>query len=333
MPHLPPYLDALLAPLTRLFDMSEQTWWGSYAGAAVLAAVFYFWSRRKRKTSLSGLLRYLFPRRALRHPAFWLDVKMYVFSSVYLAFQALLVFGGMEGLSQLILLAVEPLVGPGAAPHALPLWAAIVVPVVIYLALEFGYWLSHYMLHHVPWMWEFHKVHHSAEVLTPLVEWRQHPFEYFLVPLTMGTVSSVVLAAVTWLFGPHLAYGAWSPSLIIMAFVCTTLHLRHSHVKMSAPGVLGYILQTPAHHQIHHSTDPRHFDKNLGFCLSVWDWVFGTLYIPKKDEVPTLGLYDEHGAKDELVTTTSLLTHLVLPFQRVWGKLKPAAKPQVTPAE
>lgn len=321
MPHLPPYFAALFAPVTRLFDMSEQTWWGSYAGAALLAAGFYLWSRRRRKTSVRGLLRYLWPRRLLARASTRLDIKMYVFSSLYLAFQALIVFGGMEGLSGLILGVVRPVIGPGAAAHPLSVWAVVAVPLVIYLALEFGYWLSHYMLHHVGWMWEFHKVHHSAEVLTPLVEWRQHPFEYFLVPFVMGTVSSVVLAAVRWLFGPELHYaGLWSPSLIIMVFVCTTLHLRHSHVKMSAPGVLGYILQTPAHHQIHHSTDSKHFDKNLGFCLSLWDWVFGTLYIPKKDEVLTLGLYDDHGAKDELVTSTSLVRHLVLPFRRIWAR-------------
>ncbi len=328
---LPPYLAALLAPVLRVFDMAEQTWWGSYAGAAVLAAGFYLWSRRGRKTTIRGLLRYLAPRRLLRHASTRLDIKMYVFSSIYLAFQALIVFGGMTGLSQLILYAAEPVIGPGAAPHTLPVWALVAVPLAIYLALEFGYWLSHYLLHHVDWLWEFHKVHHSAEVLTPLVEWRQHPVEYLLVPFVMGAVSAVVRAGVTWLFGPDLDYAAmWSPGVILIAFICTTLHLRHSHVKMSAPGILAYVLQSPAHHQIHHSTDPRHFDKNLGFCLSVWDWVFGTLYIPQ-GEALWLGLYDEHGAKDELVTSTSLVTHLVLPFARVWSKMKPTPGPQ--PAE
>jgi sterol desaturase/sphingolipid hydroxylase (fatty acid hydroxylase superfamily) len=37
---------------------------------------------------------------------------------------------------------------------------------------------------------------------------------------------------------------------------------------------------SPAHHQIHHSRNPAHFNKNLGSCLAVWDWLFGTLYVP-----------------------------------------------------
>ena len=40
---------------------------------------------------------------------------------------------------------------------------------------------------------------------------------------------------------------------------------------------------SPAHHQIHHSNNPIHFDKNLGNCLAVWDWMFGTLHVPSKE--------------------------------------------------
>jgi len=40
------------------------------------------------------------------------------------------------------------------------------------------------------------------------------------------------------------------------------------------------VLQSPAHHQIHHSTDPAHFNRNLGSFLAIWDWMFGTLYMP-----------------------------------------------------
>ncbi len=329
MPLLSRLTDIALAPITRLLAPNEQTLWVSYVGAFIVAACFYLWHRRKRKTSLKGLVRYLFPKKLVQHPSSRLDLKMYLYSSLYLALQSLLVLGGTEGLSITLLHIAEPVIGPGASAHPLPVWALIFLPLVIYLTLEFGYWLAHYMLHHIPWLWEFHKVHHSAEIMTPLTEWRQHPVEYFLVPLVMGMSTAVVLAIIEWVFGPNLTFALlWNPNLILLVFVVTYLHLRHSHIKLSATGWLGYILQSPAHHQIHHSTDPRHFDKNLGFCLSVWDYVFGTLYIPKKGEVLTLGLYDETGAKDELVTSTSLWRHMVLPFQRVWALIKPASRPR-----
>ena len=59
-------------------------------------------------------------------------------------------------------------------------------------------------------------------------------------------------------------------------------------------GTVGRILQSPAHHQIHHSDDPRHFDKNLGYSLAVSDWAFGTLAIPSRTrEAITFGLSEE----------------------------------------
>ena len=49
-------------------------------------------------------------------------------------------------------------------------------------------------MHRVPALWEFHKVHHSAEVLTPLTEWRQHPLELMLFPVVIGAATAVVRA-------------------------------------------------------------------------------------------------------------------------------------------
>ena len=311
----------LLSPVLRFFDDKTQTVWTSYFGAMLVAMAFYFWRRRHRKSSLKGLARYLFPKSITHHPSTLLDLKMYVFSSFYLAAQAVIVFGGMAGLSTWLLHAAELVIGPGAQTSPLPLWALVVVPVLLYLALELGYWLSHFWLHHVPWLWEFHKVHHSAEVMTPMTEWRQHPVEYFFVPLVMGVVSSAALAIAQWFFGRDLLLsGLWTPAVILLVFIMTYLHLRHSHVNLAVTGLWGHILQSPAHHHIHHSTDPRHFDKNLGFCLSIWDTAFGTLYMPRKDEVLTLGLVDEDGMKDELVSSTSLWRHMALPFQRVFSQ-------------
>ena len=40
------------------------------------------------------------------------------------------------------------------------------------------------------------------------------------------------------------------------------------------------LVMSPAAHQIHHSVDPAHYGRNLGNALAVWDWLFGTLYLP-----------------------------------------------------
>src|SRR5690606_23613656 len=61
-------------------------------------------------------------------------------------------------------------------------------------------------------------------------------------------------------------------------------HLRHSHIWLGFGPVLSRLFISPAMHQIHHSSAPRHFNRNYGSQFAVWDWVFGTLYIPAAEE-------------------------------------------------
>ena len=94
--------------------------------------------------------------------------------------------------------------------------------------------------------------------------------------------------------------------VLLFVGVMTVLHLRHTHLWITVPGIWARLLQTPAHHQIHHSADPRHFDKNLGLFLSVWDWAFGTLWTPeRRKEALTFGLgaaKGHHGVVDAWVS-------------------------------
>ncbi len=68
---------------------------------------------------------------------------------------------------------------------------------------------------------------------------------------------------------------------------------------------------------MHHSANPKHFNKNFGSCLALWDWMFGTLYVPAKEREPlTFGFADHpdaHTVKGELVD----------PFVNAAGHLKP----------
>ncbi|MCX7287516.1 MAG: sterol desaturase family protein, partial [Rhodobacterales bacterium] len=74
-----------------------------------------------------------------------------------------------------------------------------------------------------------------------------------------------------------------------------TNNLKHSHIWMRFPPWLEHILISPAQHQVHHSIDPRHFNRNYGDILAFWDWIFGTLYIPQSDEQIRFGLGDADG--------------------------------------
>ncbi|MGH8546663.1 MAG: sterol desaturase family protein, partial [Gammaproteobacteria bacterium] len=60
-------------------------------------------------------------------------------------------------------------------------------------------------------------------------------------------------------------------------------NLRHSHIWFSFGPVLNHIFVSPAHHQIHHSARPEHWNRNYGEVFAIWDWMFGTLVLPSEE--------------------------------------------------
>ena len=111
-------------------------------------------------------------------------------------------------------------------------------------------------------------------------------------------------------------------------FIHLYIHLQHTHVWIAFRGVLGRIFLSPAHHQIHHSTNPAHFNTNLGSCLALWDWLFGTLHIPAKTrEKLTFGI------EPTQADAHTISAQFVAPFGRAfavmfgWLRRRPATEP------
>src|SRR5260370_38219114 len=175
------------------------------------------------------------------------------------------------------------------APSPWPAWTILTMATVLQLmAYEFAYWFAHYLFHKIPALWEFHKVHHSAEVLTTFTELRQHPVEILAFVNLIGLATGLVFGVITYVFGPGVQpFTLLNGNILLMMFLITYGHLRHSHMWIVFRGPVGRILQSPAHHQIHHSDNPKHYDKTLGFSLALWDWSFGPLPIPSTTPKPT----------------------------------------------
>ena len=162
------------------------------------------------------------------------------------------------------------------------------------LAADFGLWLGHYLLHRIPLLWEFHKVHHSAEVLTPFSAGRVHPVDDLLTYAFAGAFGGTARGICTHLFGNEaVVLSAAQLSMVFFAFYVLGFHLRHSHVWLPYPVWLGRVLISPAHHQVHHSSARRHWDRNMGFIFAFWDWVFGTLYVPPQKESSSSSVSEE----------------------------------------
>ena len=179
----------------------------------------------------------------------------------------------------------------GATPAiAVNYWWMLLYSLVTLLCYDFVFFLIHYTMHRVPALWALHKVHHSAEVLTPLTRYREH-----------------FLAGPIWAAGGAFSYGfvggffAWlfnggivAATLFNIGFFALVFgfngSFRHYHVQFNYPRWLSLWLHSPAMHHVHHSYLQQHWDKNFAAVTSIWDRLFGTLYVPVKDEHTPWGI-------------------------------------------
>ncbi|MFW2606220.1 sterol desaturase family protein [Aliarcobacter butzleri] len=169
------------------------------------------------------------------------------------------------------------------------------------------YWL-HRFLHTIPFLWEFHKIHHSAKVLTPITFYRVHPIENFLFGLRYSLSVGFVTGVFIYFFGAKVdIYMVFGVNIILFVFSLFGSNLRHSHIPFSYGKFIEKWLLSPKQHQIHH--DKKHFNKNFGGYIAIWDRLFGSLTLSKDVKVLKFGLRREQ-MKDYL----SLKYLIIRPF-------------------
>ncbi len=151
---------------------------------------------------------------------------------------------------------------------AWPLWAQFFVLLVV---KDFVEWNIHRLLHNVPWLWEFHKLHHSIRELDWIGNFRFHWGE-ILVYKTLGYVPLVILGV------------DWRVMLAIGVLWTLMLDINHANLPISW-GPLRYLLNSPKMHVWHHDVELHgKGGQNFGQVLSVW--LFGTAYWPEDREMP-----------------------------------------------
>lgn len=291
-----------------LFSLGSSFSLTSLGTALVVATAFFVWQRVKRGRKLHArtLLRALFPKRILASKSNQVDIG-YLFFNVFMFG---IVFGwavlSYQTVTNGIIAGLVAVIGP-VAPTTLPSYVPrIVITLMLFLSYELGYWFNHWLSHKIPMLWIFHKVHHSAEVLTPLTNFRVHPIDSWIFANMLALATATANGIGNYMFGETAyQYAISDTNIILVLFIHTYVHLQHSHMWISFRGLLGRVFLSPAHHQVHHSNNPKHFDKNFGSCLALWDWIFGTLYIPKKEREPLKFAFadrpDAHTVKGELI--------------------------------
>ncbi len=253
------------------------------------------------------------------HASALLDYRFVVLNYYVIALVVGAMFLSVATTSAWMLAAINFVCGPNSHAAAPGLASGLAFTFLVFVAVDFGNFFGHWLQHKVPFLWEFHKIHHSAEVLTPITALRVHPVGEVLstqvIALCVGAVNGGFLylfqgpVAETTLFGVN--------ALDFLYYTIGAYHLAHSHVWLMFPKGLREVFYSPALHLIHHSIDPKHRDKNFAFTFTIWDRLAGTLYMPEESEKDTLvlGL-----GEDEQRDFTSVWQLYATPFRNLLAR-------------
>jgi sterol desaturase/sphingolipid hydroxylase (fatty acid hydroxylase superfamily) len=156
-----------------------------------------------------------------------------------------------------------------------PGWAQLLT---LFIVRDFIHWNVHRLLHRVPFLWEFHKVHHSAHQLG------------FATHLRFHWMETVVYRTLEYIPLGMIGFGI--QEFFFVHIIATSIgHFNHSNIWVPL-GPLKYVFNNPQMHAWHHAKDfpePHRYGVNYGISLSLWDYLFRTAYIPHNGRDIQLG--------------------------------------------
>ncbi len=155
--------------------------------------------------------------------------------------------------------------------------------VLVIILTDLVYWFVHWLSHTVRFFWAVHTVHHSSENYN----------------ITVGFRSSVFEPLYRFVFFLPLGFLGFRAEDVMLAFAIQQLYgsLVHTQLIKRMP-FWEIVFVTPSHHRVHHGSNPRYLDKNMGMIFIFWDKLFGTF----EDE-------DDNYQKVRFGLTKNLETH------------------------
>ena len=220
----------------------------------------------------------LFPWRkqqAILRKDFWLDV-FYMFFNFFLFTIFISGFYKVFNKIAVSLFQIEP---DTIAVFDFSYLPTVLQLLVFFVVLDFVQWFTHMLLHRFPFLWKFHKVHHSVKEMGFAAHLRYHWMENILYK-PFKVLALMLIGG----FEPEQAF--------IVHFIAISIgHLNHANIKLDY-GPFRYVFNNPVMHLYHHAySNPEKFKigVNFGISLSLWDYLFKTNYVPVADANLPLG--------------------------------------------
>ena len=154
-------------------------------------------------------------------------------------------------------------------PSGVAYWLAL------FVLQDFFYYVLHYVDHHCRLFWAVHVTHHSSEHFN----------------FSTGIRSSVLEPLYRMFFFAPIALLGFQPvDILVMYAGMQIVGILVHHGRCGKLGPLEWVFVTPSHHRVHHASNPKYLDKNIGMTLIVWDRMFGTFAAEDPNEPVRYGL-------------------------------------------
>ncbi len=314
-------MDAILDTIKDFFDLTVGYFFNTgkrinilYLLSSFLLAYYVFRTSKRKGT----FLNYVFNKKVWLSQSATVDYKMFLFNGLvkllliapYVYFGFIISFEVSDFLTSQYGYMEEPI--PAAK-------TVVLYTIVLTIVTDFFVYIVHLAMHKVPFLWEFHKIHHSATSMNPITQYRIHPIELLINNIQGIITFGVVTGIFDYLSTEHVSKWVFlGANVFSFAFFIMGANLRHSHVKLRYFNFLEYLFISPAQHQIHHSKAPQHWNKNMGSRLAVWDWLFGTLYLSKNtSDKLNFGLGEKEDPK-----YMSFIQNMINPFVNNYRRLR-----------
>lgn len=279
------------------FSPNQRIFWLYMLSSIILAFYVFNVSTRhdqENRLSFRAFVSFLLPNDIWHNASAWLDVRYFFFHQILrVAIYGVFLAGVLNLIFQIITGGDNP-IKAGELTIDSNVTRVVISALYMFVIIAFVDFVSygiHYLQHKVPFLWEFHKVHHSLEVMHPLSNYREHPIDNIIYAVGTGSAYGLCMGVVSNLFGfvPGVPRLLGVP-LLILAFNILGYNLRHSHVWLRWPGRWSTLFASPAHHHIHHSCHPDHIDKNFAFMFPCWDILFRTYHLPETNKDVRFGV-------------------------------------------
>ncbi|MGP2657774.1 sterol desaturase family protein [Malaciobacter sp. WC5094] len=291
--------------LEYFINPNKRVFWVYILSSILIAGIYFYFNKKQLKVNLS-LKLWLHPSAKLDYYYFFIGyfIKVFMLFPIVVSAKTIALF-----INKQLYLSFDFYENTFFSYEAVLLMYTI----CLFVVSDFTRYWTHRFLHTIPFLWEFHKIHHSAKVLTPITFYRVHPIENLLFGLRYSLSIGLVTGVFIYFFGAMIdVYAILGVNVFVFAFSLIGSNLRHSHVAFSYSKFLERFFISPKQHQIHHSK--KHFDKNYGGYLAVWDWAFGTLRFSKDVKVLKFGL-----RREQMNQYNSIANLIIAPFKNLVG--------------